>query len=473
MDRYFSRRQLVGAAAMATAAPLTFEAAGAAAIRPSRRTNIVYIHSHDSGRYLSPYGHAVPTPRLAGLAREGVLFRQMHCASPSCSASRAAMLTGQSAHSSGMLGLAHRGWSLAHPERHIVHTLGRAGYHTVLAGLQHVARDANAIGYAQILPHRSNLVRDVAPGAAAFLRSPAAKAQPFFLDVGFQETHRPFPAPVDDPSYVQPPLPIADTQEGRRDMAGYHASARQLDQGVGQILDALHAAGLAEDTLVISTTDHGLPFPTMKGELRDGGTGVSMMMRGPGAFARAQSCDALLSHVDLFPTLCDYVGIDPPDWLEGRSFLPVVDGRVKEINEAIYTELNFHAAYEPKRAVRTTRYKYIRRFDDRHLPVLVNSDDGPSKAEWIRHGWKDHPLIADANGEELFDLFFDPLEQINLAAVTEHRQTLDEMRVRLQGWMQETRDPLAKGPIVPPPTVRSDDPDTRSPGKGTTRATTH
>lgn len=459
MPTRFTRRELVGvAAAAATAAPL-FNAAHAAATAPSRRTNIIYIHSHDSGRYLSPYGYAVPTPRLLALAREGVLFRQMHCASPSCSASRAALLTGQSAHSSGMLGLTHRGWDLAHPERHLVHTLSRAGYATVLAGLQHVARDATSIGYARILPHKSNLVRDVAPGAAAFLRSPAAKAQPFFLDVGFEETHRPLHPPVDDPAYIQPPAGIPDTPESRRDMAHYYASARALDHGVGLILDALRAAGLAERTLVISTTDHGLPFPTMKGELRDGGTGVSMIMRGPGAFSGPKVSDALLSQVDLFPTLCEYLGIAPPDWLEGRSFLPVVDGRKAEVNDAIFSELTFHAAYEPKRAVRTQRYKYIRRFDGRRTPVVVNTDGGPTKAQWMKHGWPGQPLAADEAGEELFDLFFDPSEQRNLVALPEAAPVLQEMRARLHVWMRRTRDPLLNGPVAVPPGVRSDPPD--------------
>ena len=72
-----------------------------------RRYNIVYVHSHDSGRYLRPYGHNVPTPNLARLARQGTLFRNMHTAAPTCSPSRAALLTGQSPHQSGMLGLAH------------------------------------------------------------------------------------------------------------------------------------------------------------------------------------------------------------------------------------------------------------------------------------------------------------------------------------------------------------------------------
>ena len=95
------------------------------------RPNIVYIHSHDSGRYLSPYGQSVPTPNLQRLAQEGILFRKAFSAAPTCSPSRAALLTGLYPHSSGMLGLAHRGFSLNDYQQHIVHTLKAAGYTSV------------------------------------------------------------------------------------------------------------------------------------------------------------------------------------------------------------------------------------------------------------------------------------------------------------------------------------------------------
>jgi len=94
------------------------------------RPNIVYIHSHDSGRYLQPFGYAVPTPNLQGLAAEGVLFRQAYSAAPTCSPSRAALLTGQCPHRNGMLGLAHRGFALNDYRKHIIHTLSRAGCRT-------------------------------------------------------------------------------------------------------------------------------------------------------------------------------------------------------------------------------------------------------------------------------------------------------------------------------------------------------
>jgi len=112
--------------------------------------NIIYIHSHDTGRYTQPYGHAIPTPNIQKLAEEGVLFRKAFCANPTCSPSRASLLTGQWAHSCGMGGLANRGWSLPFPEHLIMHTLKQNGYITAMAGFQHAVIDVSTAGYTRV-----------------------------------------------------------------------------------------------------------------------------------------------------------------------------------------------------------------------------------------------------------------------------------------------------------------------------------
>ncbi|MHC4248873.1 MAG: sulfatase-like hydrolase/transferase, partial [Planctomycetota bacterium] len=192
----------------------------------------------------------------------------------------------------------------------------------------------------------------------------SAPEQPFFLTVGFVETHRKFPepAPEDDPDHTLPPAPLPDAPETRRDFAAFKASARAYDTGVGVVLDALAESGLEGNTLVILTTDHGIAFPRMKCNLQDSGIGVLLVMRGPGGFAGGKASDALVSHVDVFPTLCDLLEIDPPGWLEGRSLMPLVRGGAaqvsEEVNDEIFSEVTYHAAYEPMRCVRTRRWKY-------------------------------------------------------------------------------------------------------------------
>jgi arylsulfatase A-like enzyme len=448
-----SRRNFLMKAAAAAAIP------SVQADAQTGKPNIIYLHSHDSGRYLQPFGHAVPTPNLQRLANEGVLFRRAFSAAPTCSPSRAALLTGQCPHRNGMLGLAHRGFSLNDYKKHILQTLRPAGYHSVLAGLQHIAADPKTIGFDEVISPKSTAAAVVAPVAVEFLGR--KHSEPFFLDVGFFETHREYPKPTagDDPRYTLPPAPIPDTPETRLDTAAFHASARNLDRAVGEILDALDRNGLTGNTLVISTTDHGVAFPLMKCNLEDSGWGISLIMRGPGGFTGGKVIDALISHLDIYPTICDLAGVAHPDWLEGKSMLPLIRGEKKEINEEVFAEVTYHAAYEPKRAVRTGRWKYIRRYGDKHTPVLPNCDDGLSKSLWLEYGWKNMVLPE----ESLYDLIFDPNEHNNLAGDAASRMVLTEMRGRLDRWMQRTNDPLLKGPVPPPHGSQINNPDGVSP----------
>ena len=260
--------------------------------------NILYIHSHDTGRYVQPYGYAVPTPNIQLLADQGVLFRQAFCAMPTCSGSRACLLTGQGGAGNGMLGLAHRGWVLNDYRHHLVHSLRGAGYQSALIGEQHISLEPETIGYDDVLPVDSNHAHEVAPIAIEALR---AASEPFFLSVGFFETHRDFAAPtsVRDTLYSLPPPNVPDTPRTRQDMAAFKASARSLDQGIGAVLNGLHEHGLVDRTLIVCTTDHGLAFPGAKATLYDRGTGVLMIMRGPHGFTGGKVVDALVSHLDV------------------------------------------------------------------------------------------------------------------------------------------------------------------------------
>src|SRR5882724_1875678 len=322
----------------------------------SPQPNILYLHSHDTGRYIEPYGYSVPTPNLQKLAGQGMLFRRAFDAAPTCSPSRAALLTGQCPHRNGMLGLAHRGFSLNDYDKHLLHWLRPHGYRSTLIGVQHIAKDASIIGYDEIVRTNGTHAAQVAPAAVNFLKR--APKQPFFLDVGFFETHREFPkpGPQEDPRFTEPPAPVADTPGTREDMAAFHASARVLDEGIGTVLHALEAAGLADNTLVISTTDHGISFPAMKCNLTVHGTSVYLMLRGQGGFTGGKVSNAMVSHMDLYPTICELLNIEKPAWLEGKSLVPVVRGEAAELHDELFAEVNYHAAYEPKRAARTQRF---------------------------------------------------------------------------------------------------------------------
>jgi arylsulfatase A-like enzyme len=362
-----------------------------------------------------------------------------------------------------MIGLAHRGFALNDYTQHIVHTLRGASYHSTLVGVQHVAARPETIGYDHIVPVPNRHVKGVAPAAIELLGQ--APRQPFFLSVGFGETHREYhdPGPAEDERYTLPPHPLPDTPATRRDMAAYRASARILDAGMGAVLDALEADGLAENTLVICTTDHGIAFPGMKCCLTDHGIGVMLIVRGPGGFSGGQVNDAMVSHVDVFPTICDLLEIEPPNWLQGTSMLPLIHGEQDQIHDEIFAEVTYHASYEPKRAVRTHRFKYIRRFEERSSPVLPNCDDSLSKDVWLENGWGSRPPET----ERLYDLVYDPNETNNLVGDPAMAETLAEMQRRLERWMHATDDPLLRGPVPAPSGSQVNDPDGLSPREPT------
>ncbi len=424
------------------------------------KPNILYIHSHDTGRYLQPYGHAIPTPNLQRLAERGLLFRRAYCAAPTCSPSRAALLTGQSPHNAGMLGLANRHFQLRDFSQHIIHTLKGAGYTSALAGIQHLSGTryhggSADVGYDHVLTESRS---DAHSAAADFIRS--NPAEPFWLTVGFFETHREFPTEHNvNPDYVQPPALFPDRPGTRRDMANYIAMAKILDKKIGHVLRALDETGARENTLVIYTTDHGLAFPDMKCNLTDHGIGVALIMAGPAPFSGGRAIDAMVSHIDIFPTLCDLLGIDPPNWLQGHSILPLLTGELESIRDELFAEVSYHAAYEPKRAVRTERYKYIRRYDGRRSPVLSNIDDGFTKSEWLEAGYAESQIAP----ERLYDTILDPAERVNLIDSAEHADVLGDMRARLDRWMRATDDPLLQGHVPAPPGVELNDPAGLSP----------
>lgn len=233
--------------------------------------NILFLHSHNTGRTVQPYGHAVPTPNLQRLAEEGALFRNAYAAAPTCSPSRASFLSGMFSHSCGMLGLAHRGFPMSDYRYHIVQTLKENGYYTASAGVEHTAPDIMQIGYDAILsghdtnyPEQSTKPNAIG-GAINFLKE--RPSQPFFLSVGLNETHRPFPPaepesyPAEDARYTLPVSPFPDHPITRNDTADFKAAARIMDDAFGAVLDALEQSGLAENTLVFCFSDHGLQFP--------------------------------------------------------------------------------------------------------------------------------------------------------------------------------------------------------------------
>lgn len=142
--------------------------------------------------------------------------------------------------------------------------------------------------------------------------------------------------PRSDALYSSPPPNLPKAAATRADVAGFKTSARRFDHGVGAVLRGIHELGLADETLVICTTDHGIAFPGAKATLYDRGIGVMLVVRGPGGFDGGKVIDATVSHLDVFPTLCEVAGIESPPWLQGTSLLPLVRGDIDRLHDSIY-----------------------------------------------------------------------------------------------------------------------------------------
>ncbi len=191
--------------------------------------------------------------------------------------------------------------------------------------------------------------------------SPVGK--PFFAQIGYSDPHRPYPAPAADPptrpENVAVPAFLPDTAAVRQDLASYWDEIRRLDADVGRVLGALEERGLADNTLVMFTGDHGFPFPRGKGTLYEGGIRVPLIVRWPGLVRAGASSEALVSGVDLAATWLHAAGLPIEPKMQDRSLLPVLTGERDSVREAVFAERNWHNHSDPQRAVVTERYKLI------------------------------------------------------------------------------------------------------------------
>lgn len=422
------------------------------------RPNILLLISHDLGTHVGPYGfESGATPILNRFATEGLTLEKHFVTSPGCSQSRSSLVTGRYPHANGQFGLSHLGWTLNRDEQLLPAVLRSNAYRTAMFGIWHLAQwtlegfdqvsddvsvvDSSPEGFAEVAADR----------AADWIRNNKQAESPFYLHVGFWEAHRPFcgqpgdPAKLPEPDLADITVPdyLPDNESTRREFFHLRHSVRAIDAGVGKLLAALAETGQAENTLVIFTSDHGLPFPRAKGTLYDPGVQVAFLARLPGLIAANSRSDSLTSNVDVMPTLLDLAGVARDSRIQGESFLPLLKGDPSAARSAVYSEKTYHEHYDPIRSIRSGRFKYIRNFAER--PALVMPSDvynSPTRQSMTA----DEEIWSARPREEFYDLAKDPGERSKLL---DHAE-LPAMRSALEQWMRETGDPLIDGPIARP-----------------------
>ncbi|MDR3637590.1 MAG: sulfatase [Isosphaeraceae bacterium] len=421
--------------------------------RVRSRPNIVWIVVDDMSANFSCYGETlIQTPHVDHLAREGTRFRRAFVTAPVCSPSRSALITGMY---QTTIGAHHhrsgRGVEKIHlPEgvEPVPALFQRAGYYTAIGGPlvkgSELAKTDYNFEWAPTI-YNGNDWSGRKPG------------QPFFMQVqlhggkyregkNWSDTvQRALGSPTRADAVKLPPYYPRDPVL-LDDWARYLDAVRYTDQQVGNVLRRLEQEGVLEQTVIFFTTDHGISHARGKQFLYDEGIHVPLIVRGPG-IARGKVRDDLVEHIDLAATSLALAGIAVPRTMQGRDLFD--PGRAPR--DAVFAARDrCDETVEHIRSVRTERFKYIRNFypERPHLQPNQYKDAKPivrRLRELHEQGELDalqeRLLFAPTRPrEELYDLQADPDEVRNLAADPAHRSTLEELRVRLDHWIDQTGD---------------------------------
>lgn len=435
------------------------------ATAPEKPDLVIFITDDHSQLDSQPYGSKIlRTPNMQRLADAGLTFTRAYVASPSCAPSRAALLTGL---------MPARNGSEAN------HSKPRAELKKWPAYFQALGYEVVAFGKVSHYKHTvdygfDSFAHDTfhdhagIPAAVEFLKK-RDRTKPLCLFVGSNWPHVPWPEKDlgYDPKDLPLPAGSVDTPQTREWRARYAAAVTKADDDLGLILDAARAS-LGEQTLFLMTGDHGAQWPFGKWNVYEAGVCVPLIISWPGVIQGGQRTDAMVSWVDLLPTLLQAAGGAEPKEIDGRSFLPVLRGEKTDHRDRIFTTHSNDGRKNiyPMRSVRVGDWKYIRNLHPEfafttHIDLGGDFGERDYFKTWVAAA-KTDPAAAGIleryharPAEELYDLASDPHEQRNLAGESAHHEKLKSLRSELDAWMHEQGDQqsvLAKPRLLSDPT---------------------
>jgi uncharacterized sulfatase len=460
---------LVGLAAGALAAVGAI-GAWAAATEPARPHIVVFL-TDDHGAADSPvYGAAdIKTPNMQRLAAAGLVFDRAYVASPTCAPSRAALLTGLMPARNG-----------AEPN----HAKPRAEIRKLPAYLQELGYEVVAFGkvghYQQTASYgfdhsaHSGFHEDVAiPNGIRWLRD-RKPGKPLCIFFGTNWPHVPWPATCEgyEPDRVRIPPTHLDTPPTREGRARYCAAVTRMDAELGAVFDAARDV-LGENVFFLTTSDNGAQWPFGKWNCYEAGVRTPMIAVWPGQIAPGTRSGAMVSWVDILPTLVELAGGAPPAEIDGRSFTAVLRGQRREHRDRIFTTHSGDGRNNiyPIRSVRTADWKYIRNLHPEfyyttHID-FERRDNLRYFESWVEQAQADPAAAAvlrryhERPAEELYDLRADPDERRNLAADPQHAQRRAGLRAELDAWMKSQGD---QGKVFDRPRLLTDADRAQPPG---------
>ena len=465
--------------------------------------NILFAISDDqSYPHAGAYGcQWISTPAFDGIAREGVLFSNAFVASPGCSPSRAAILTGRHCWELEEAG----NHASSFPARFTVFTdlLEEHGYMVGYTGKgwgpgnwKISGRERNPAGDAWSGISYDKEGEDPRPAAHIRNTDYAAnfrdflehreQGRPFFFWYGASEPHRTYEKGAGirlgmDPDAVVVPGFLPDVPEIRSDLLDYAVEVQWFDHHLATMIAMLKERGELDNTIIIATGDNGMPFPSAKANCFEFGIHVPLAISWPGRVRGDRTLEDLVSMTDLAPTLLDAAGIQVPDSVNysGKSLMNLLvsdkEGTVDPERAAVYASRERHSSSRwnnlgyPIRAMRTRDYLYIRNFKPERWPAgapqLINQDGSPGKMHFAYTDIDGSPsketlidrmddpdiipyfqrAVAKRPAEELYDIHADPACMNNLADDDAYRKILENHKNALMQHLRETSDPRATG----------------------------
>ena len=464
---------------------------------PAAEKNIVVIIADDLSPTMGCYGDMTAmTPNIDRLAADGTLFRYAFATTASCSASRSVVLSGLHNHRNGHYGHLHsyHKFSSFPWVKTLPVLLAKAGYRTARIGKHHNGPE-EVYFFETKIPGNSRSTVEMANNCEEFIKADSDK--PFFLYYATSDPHRgggranelehqpdrfgnkpnkgAYPGVEEvfyDPAKVTVPPFLPDTPETRAELAQYYQSTSRVDQGLGRLMEILKKNGKWDNTIILFTSDHGMAFAGGKTTVYEGGLRVPFLVRNPYQKERGNTNNAMVSFVDIVPTLLDFAGgydaekgaAKPelatmpagrrtkkgPYKFHGRSFLTILSEKNPEGWDQISASHTFHEIqmYYPMRVIRDRKYKLI--WNIAHpLPYPFASDlwAAPSwQAQWKKgmdapYGKRTVREYIHRPKFELYDISADPHESKNLAADPQFAKVLEEYTAKLKKFQEATQDP--------------------------------
>ena len=418
----------------------------------ANKPNVVFFIADDvSQDDFGCYGHPIiQTPNVDSLAKKGMRFENAYLTTSSCSPTRCSIITGRYPHNTGAPELHVR---LPKEQIRFPELLREAGYYTVLSGKNHMFGNKDRAF--------DRITGGGGPGKEKDWVDHVKdrpKDKPFFFWFASIDAHRSWAISDEAPKYnpedvIVPPY-MVDTEITRQDLAGYYHEVSRFDHYVGLVTAELKKQGVLENTMIVVAADNGRPFPRCKSRMYDSGIKTPWVVHYPKLVKNPSVTPSFVSVIDLSATCLELAGVKRPAFIQGRSFLPILEDPKAKVREVVFAEHNWHVYKNHERMVRFGDYLYIRNNFPNQPNLCYESDDHyPAGAElWKAHAaGKTKPsqqqIFANpCPPEELYKVSNDPHQLSNLAKDVKHAKTIKQARALLASWTMQTGDSIPAKP---------------------------